>query len=364
MEAITVSITPAAKTYSISVGAPNLMYLQKLVSLNAYSRIIIITDTNIWKRHEEYVRQHIPYIHTICAIPSGEQHKTIETIGRIWSHLHTSRVDRKSLIINVGGGVIGDVGGFAASTYMRGVDFVQIPTTLLSMVDASVGGKTGINFKSVKNLVGSFQQPIAVLADTYFLSSLPDRELRSGLAEMIKHGLISSSEHVSHINTLLKESAHKDSLAAHKSLPILIHESIRIKKQVVEQDPSEIGMRKILNFGHTIGHAIEVDSHTTPSPLTHGEAVAIGMVAESCISDTLGISKGLSDRIRKILIHAHLPTQYARAHTDAIIKLIQSDKKNVSGKVLFSLVTHIGNCAWNIEVNDVVIRKALKYISL
>ncbi len=363
MDAITVSIAPAAKTYSISVGTHNLVYLQKLVSLDAYSKIIIITDTNVWRRHEEYVRRHIPYIHTICAIPSGEENKTIETIERIWSHLYTSKVDRKSLIINVGGGVVGDLGGFAASTYMRGTDFVQIPTTLLSMVDASVGGKTGINFKSVKNLVGAFQQPVAVLADTHFLLSLPDRELRSGLAEMIKHGLISSSEHVSHINTLLKESTHKDSLAAHESLPILIHESICIKKQVVEQDPSEIGKRKILNFGHTIGHAIEADSHTTSSPLTHGEAVAIGMVAESYISDTLGISKGLSDRIRKMLIHAQLPTQYARAHTDSIIALIQSDKKNVSGKVLFSLVTHIGNCAWNIEVDESVIKKALKHIS-
>jgi 3-dehydroquinate synthase len=364
MEVIKVSIANPASTYTVCVGDHILVNLKKIVSLELYSKIIVITDANVSSLHERYITQHIPYIHSICVIPSGEENKTIESVECIWSHLHTSRVDRKSLVINIGGGVIGDVGGFAASTYMRGIDFIQIPTTLLSMVDASVGGKTGINFKSVKNLVGSFQQPIAVLADTYFLSSLPDRELRSGLAEMIKHGLISSSEHVSHINTLLKESAHKDSLAAHKSLPILIYESICIKKQVVEQDPSEIGMRKILNFGHTIGHAIEVDSHTTPSPLTHGEAVAIGMVAESCISDTLGISKGLSDRIRKMLIHAHLPTQYARAHSEAIIKLIQSDKKNVSGKVLFSLVTHIGNCAWNIEVNDVVIRKALKYISL
>ncbi|MTI19497.1 3-dehydroquinate synthase, partial [Fulvivirga sp. RKSG066] len=212
----------------------------------------------------------------IIAIKSGEKNKTLDTCSDIWEKMTEYGLDRKSLMINLGGGVIGDMGGFGASTYKRGIDFINIPTTLLSQVDASVGGKLGIDFKGFKNHIGLFKDPKMVLVDSKFLNTLPKRELRSGFAEIIKHSIIADK------NQWNKIKVHAfDELDFEK----LIQQSVAIKVKVVEEDPEEAGLRKILNFGHTIGHAIESFYLETPSQLLHGEAIAIGMICEAYVAE-------------------------------------------------------------------------------
>lgn len=299
--------------------------------------------------------------------------------------MHQAKCDRKSLVINIGGGVIGDMGGFAAATYMRGVDFIQVPTTLLAMVDASVGGKLAIDFDGVKNLIGSFQSPKAVIIDTSFLDTLPERELHSGFAEIIKHGLIADKTYFREVQTYLKYDT--DTHPSLRKVPAglqgegkvletgtedmlrLIHRSVEIKKSIVEADPTEQGIRKILNFGHTIGHAIESHSMahslqlTAHSPLLHGEAIAIGMVAEAHIAMQIGqLAANELVQIEEVLSRAQLPTRY-RLVDQSIRDLMRSDKKNSHGKIKFALLKGIGECAHDIEVDKIVIDKALAYIT-
>ena len=289
----------------------------------------------------------------IIEILSGETNKDLSTCEQIWSEMATNRLDRHSLLINLGGGVIGDMGGFAASCYMRGIDFLQIPTTLLSQVDASVGGKLGVDFKGYKNFIGLFNDPQAVLIDPNFLKTLPEKELRSGYAEMIKHALICDANEWE----LLRNKPWNE-----LDWTEFIARSVEIKKNVVLEDPKEGGLRKVLNFGHTIGHAIESISLEGDKPLLHGEAIALGMMAEASLSAM--VSSLRDDELKQIQEYIHgvfgdLDTEVL-TNEKRITELMLSDKKNKDGNILFSLLDSIGSCGFDRTVEYEAINDALK----
>ena len=264
-------------------------------------------------------------------IPSGESEKNLSTCEKIWQCMLAAKLDRKALVVNLGGGVIGDMGGFCAATWKRGVDFIQIPTTLLSMTDAAIGGKTGIDFQGIKNTIGVFKQPAAVFVDPVFLQTLPERELRSGYAEVIKHALIGDPELARQLSEGMT-SSHP--LTSVDWLDIL-QKSIAVKARVVQEDPLEKGLRMLLNFGHSIGHALESWFLETDEPLTHGEAIYIGMVCEAPTLTKAAAegSRNLQTAVltlgNNIFPHRHLdPTIFP-----SIWERMQQDKKNSSGTV-------------------------------
>ncbi|MEQ3662819.1 MAG: 3-dehydroquinate synthase family protein, partial [Flavobacterium sp.] len=272
--------TIQAHNYKILFGNLGYEFLSETIKPQLYSKVFIIVDENT-------SNQCLPYFLAnfatevaleIIELEAGESHKNIETCLGIWNSLTELEGDRKSIIVNLGGGVITDIGGFIACTFKRGIDFINVPTTLLSMVDASIGGKNGVDLGNLKNQIGIIREPKAVLIDTHFLTTLSAREMRSGLAEMLKHGLIYDKVYWNKFKNL--NSLNTD------DLNILIHESIQIKNKIVSEDLTENGIRKSLNFGHTLGHAIESYFLENPNKesLLHGEAIAIGMILESYIS--------------------------------------------------------------------------------
>jgi len=283
-----------------------------------YSQILIITDENIrehclplfWQKTG--LSPKIPLV----IVPPGEIHKTLATCEYIWQAMFAARLDRKALVINLGGGVIGDMGGFCAATFKRGVDFIQIPTTLLAMTDAAIGGKLGIDFQGIKNAVGVFRNPAAVFVDPAFLHTLPARELRSGFAEVIKHALIGAPGLWETIRVMPANQLTPDRTDWHD----LLCASIAVKVRVVAEDPLEKGLRALLNYGHTIGHALESYFLHTEHPLTHGEAVAIGMICEGARDSTI---------IIRHFGHRPIP----ESSFPALWKLMLQDKKNASGTV-------------------------------
>jgi 3-dehydroquinate synthase len=316
--------------------------LNALVKEKAYSKIFVLVDTLTEEHCLPILKEKTSFDSHVISIPSGEKYKTIETCQTIWSSLIESQADRHSCLLNLGGGVIGDMGGFCASTFMRGIDFVQVPTTLLSQVDASVGSKLGIDYLDYKNIVGVFNEPQAVLIDVQFLQTLIDRELRSGYAEVIKHALIQDAN-------LWQDLQSIKDLKAVDWLPI-VHRNVDIKKTVVDQDPYEKGLRKILNFGHTIGHAVETNYLHQEHPLLHGEAIAIGMIVESWIAKEKGLLnesafKEIEAYIRSI--YDDLPSEIN--NQSSVLAHMKADKKNKGGVVLASLVTGIGECGFDVK---------------
>ncbi|AND62973.1 3-dehydroquinate synthase [Flavobacterium covae] len=318
--------------------------LNHFLKENKFSKIFIIVDENT----NEYCLPHfLPKLETelsleIIELEAGEENKTIETCVNIWEALTELGADRKSLIINIGGGVITDMGGFIASTFKRGLSFINIPTTLLSMVDASIGGKNGIDLGGLKNQIGTITQPNMVLIDSYYLQSLSQRELRSGLAEMLKHGLIANKNHWNRFKDL--------SSINFQDFDSIIKESVTIKAQIVEQDPREIGIRKTLNFGHTLGHAIETFflEHSNKERLLHGEAIACGMILESFLSfkkKLLSADEYLE--IKNLICGIYDSISFDSDEINFIINLLIHDKKNEFGKVQFSLLNSIGQCVIN-----------------
>jgi 3-dehydroquinate synthase len=304
---------------------------------------------------DEHTKEHcLPLFessHELIEIKSGEQNKTLETCGTIWSKLTELGFSRKSLLINVGGGVIGDMGGFAASTYKRGIRFVNFPTTLLSMVDASIGGKLGVDFNGFKNHIGVFNDPTAVVICTQFLNTLPERQIRSGFAEVLKHGLIADKKYWEEVKNHHLTTANWETI---------IPKSIVLKQQVVSEDPWESGKRKILNFGHTLGHAIETYFLGTEKELLHGEAIAIGMILEAHLSfqkQGLEVSE-LEEIVETIKQHFQL---YELPLLSEFGQLMIQDKKNEGGNVKFALITAIGDCRYDINVADGEIQEALIY---
>lgn len=294
-------------------------------------------------------------IDTVIEIPSGEKNKNIEKCQIIWKKMLMSRLDRKSLCINLGGGVIGDMGGFCAHSFMRGIDFIQIPTTLLSQVDASVGGKLGVNLDGIKNMVGAFAFPSGVFVDIQFLNSLPKRELNSGYAEMLKHGYIQDY-------SLIEGLVKNDILASIDSEKHLA-KSIQIKANIVAEDPFEKGCRKTLNFGHTIGHAIETISHQTDYPLLHGEAIFIGMACETIVSWKMNL---ISDELMREICQ-DIYTLYPQMHSECfssfneLNSIILKDKKNERSEVRMTLLTGKGTCKYDVTVLPETIHASLTY---
>lgn len=318
------------------------------------SSIFVLTDKNSEKHCLHLFLERVPVPFSVILIPEGEEHKHLETCQHIWTNLMEKGADRKSLLINLGGGVIGDIGGFCAATYMRGIPFIQIPTTLLSQVDASIGGKLGIDLHQLKNMIGVIQPPHAVHIMTGFLSSLPEREMRSGYAEMLKHGLIASSE----IWQRLAAKMPSDSLEWGRE----VIASIKIKKSITEQDPLEKGIRKILNFGHTIGHAIESRWLSAPQRLLHGEAIAIGMICEAYISYSKGLlSEEELFEIRSSLVQHFGHHPKAVNGSEDIIQLMRSDKKNEKGIIRMALLDGIGAAVFNQPVEEQLIRESLMF---
>ncbi|MEQ9593447.1 MAG: 3-dehydroquinate synthase [Cyclobacteriaceae bacterium] len=317
---------------------------------NRYSQIAVLVDENTKKHCYPLIRDEIP-THSLIEIKSGEKHKTIETCCTIWDHLTKVKFDRHGLLVMLGGGVIGDMGGFAAATFKRGIDFILVPTTLLSQVDASVGGKLGVDYQGFKNHVGLFQEPKATLIAPIFLGTLSERELRSGYAEVIKHALVGDA---SMWNTIRKSPIKEQEWES------LIAESVAFKLSVTKEDPTEKGLRKILNFGHTVGHAIESASLSTRMPLLHGEAIAVGMITESQIAYKKNlISREALDEIADYIISIF--DRMALQEDEVILKVMRQDKKNKENKILMALVNPIGQAVWDVEVSEKEICNSLAY---
>ncbi len=288
-------------------------------------------------------------------IPAGERFKNLSTVDSVYRIFAQAKLDRKSLVIAVGGGVLGDIVGFAAATYLRGVRFVQVPTTLLSQVDSSVGGKTGVDLPEGKNLVGAFHQPRCVLIDPTTLRTLPLRELRSGMAEVIKYGIIYDKAFFEKIGSLLPSILKRDE----ESLIAVIARSCEIKAEVVSQDETEQGLRAILNFGHTIGHALE--STTNYKRFKHGEAISIGMVSAALIGEESGVTPPETTRAICALLEAtKLPTAFPPdIENDLIMEATLLDKKTEGGKLNFVLASEIGNVSVHKGVSGKIVRAAL-----
>jgi len=337
--------------YNVEVG-PIKESLEAFLKGRSDTSTTVIVDENTEQHCLPIIASILPS-YSLVTITSGEEHKTLATCEKIWGAMAASKVDRHGLVINLGGGVIGDMGGFVASTYMRGLDFIQIPTTLLSQVDASVGGKLGVDFNGLKNFIGLFQNPRAVLVDPNFIDTLTPEDHRSGFAEMIKHAMIRDKNIWDRL-TALDSWSDMDRMTE-------IYESIKIKKDVVTEDPREGGLRKILNFGHTIGHAIETLSFSTSRPYLHGEAIGLGMAAEAILSvASCGLPKEDATRILSYLntVYDGLDLSILSRY-DEIIELMHSDKKNKGGQIRFSLLKDIGNCTWDISVGHEDIKKAI-----
>ena len=348
--------------YTVHVGAGLRDDLAPLIAETAPAHhYAVITDANISARYAEPLVAALARFGrtSLHVIPGGESFKTRESWSRLTDELLDAGGTRDTTVVALGGGVVGDFAGFVAATYMRGVPVVQVPTTLLAMIDASVGGKTGVDTQAGKNLVGAFHAPAAVVADVDVLSTLPPAHRRAGLAEAIKHGVIADADYLTTIESQLDALQRAESGA---TLP-LVARSVEIKADVARADPLERGRRRILNFGHTLGHAIE---HVSGFSLLHGECVAIGMVLEARLAERLGIAEaGVAERIEDTLIRAKLPTSRpAHMDVDAIVASTRRDKKARAGAVEYALPTRIGEMTeqggrWSVPVDEETVRAIL-----
>jgi 3-dehydroquinate synthase len=329
--------------------------LKNFLNQSSYSKVFFLVDLNTSEHCMPIIGKYLPELdnYDIIEIDPGEENKNIDYCIGVWHMLLDFGADRNSLLINLGGGVVTDMGGFAASTYKRGIDFVQIPTTLLSQVDASVGGKTGIDLGSVKNIVGTFAQPKAVFICHEFLRSLDKRQLTSGFAEVVKHGLIADRAYFDTIKST--DLALID--------PAIVYHSVVIKNNVVTTDPYEKGLRKTLNFGHTIGHAIETYSiKNDKNPLLHGEAIAVGMICEGYLSHKYhSLGKTELDELIAF-VRAIFPDYSITQESDQeVIEYMKNDKKNAQGNIGFALLEKIGKCDYNLYMKEEKIIESLDF---
>jgi len=329
-----------AQNYSIEFRENAYLSLNNLIAKNDYSKLFLLTDTNTNISCSSHFLANLQTNKEIeiLEIPNGEAHKNIDTCVSLWNALIELGADRKSLLINLGGGVTTDIGGFVATTFMRGFDFVHVPTSLLAMVDASVGGKNGVDLGGLKNIIGTIKTPKIVLIDSFFLNTLPAKEMRNGLAEMLKHGLIADASYFDKLSNLADFNL--------TDLDGLIHESIIIKNTVVSNDPFEKGARKKLNFGHTLGHAVETYSFNTENPLSHGEAVIIGSILALFLSTkAIGFPIDLAKSIKNQFLKTYTKIDFNTTEIEAIIGLLKHDKKNKNGIVNFVLLEEIGKAS-------------------
>ena len=324
--------------YSITIG-PRLLENRALIeSQIPFNDCLIVTDTTVAPLYLAKLRGALGEREVSeCILPAGERHKTLQTAGRVFDALVGKKLNRDATVLALGGGVVGDIAGFAAACYQRGIAYAQIPTTMLAQVDSSVGGKTGVNHSGGKNLIGAFHQPCAVITDIDTLSTLPDRELSAGLAEVIKYGCIWDPLLIDWLEANLEKLKARDQ----EALTYAIRRSCEIKATVVAQDERELGLRAILNFGHTFGHAIE--AATAYETYLHGEAVGLGMLMASDLSLRLGlIDAAARNRIYALVQRAGLPTESPRMGAERALELIRMDKKVLAGAVRLVLLEKLG----------------------
>lgn len=349
-------INPTENLKMITIADDTFSALNEFLQRKNYSKIFILVDENT---HEYCLPILLGNLETdlafeILEVEAGEEMKNIQTANQLWEILTEMQADRKALMINLGGGVITDMGGFVASTYKRGIEFMNIPTTLLSMCDASIGGKTGIDLMHYKNMVGTFTFPEQIFVYPKFLETLPFKELRSGFAEMLKHGLIADKIHWESLLQIQKLDA--ESIIPHITV------SMKIKEEVVQKDFQEKNIRKTLNFGHTIGHAAESLFLNQGNPVLHGEAVAMGMIAETRLALLEGLIREEDADDIIVGIRKYYPYLDISDFTDEEISdLLLNDKKNTDRAVNFSLVSGIGNCTFDQQCSPKNILQALKF---
>ncbi|MEG9326779.1 3-dehydroquinate synthase [Salinimicrobium catena] len=332
--------------------------LNQFLAEKNFSKIFILVDQNT---HLHCLSSFLPKLETsipieVLEMEAGEANKTIETCNGIWQVLSELGADRKSVMINLGGGVVTDLGGFVAATFKRGISCIHFPTTLLGMVDAAIGGKNGVNLDGLKNQIGVIRPPEMVVLDTSFLQTLPAAEMRSGLAEMLKHGLIQNEDYWDRLSDLSNLDL--------SDLDSLIEESIEIKENVVQQDPTEQNLRKSLNFGHTLGHAIESYflEASEKQKLLHGEAVAVGMVLAAYLSfRTESFPQEKLQEIKETIVSMYGQIEISREDQEKIIELLKFDKKNEAGKINFVLLRRIGEPVMDRQVTNELIYDAFSY---
>jgi 3-dehydroquinate synthase len=337
---------------------------ESIQPLNIGKKILLVSNPEIFDFYGEIVTKSLTdagftvYHHLI---PSGETYKTLDTIAKVYDTALKNRLERSSTLISLGGGVIGDMTGFAAATWLRGVNFIQIPTSLLAMVDASIGGKTGVNHPQGKNLIGAFYQPKLVFIDPLVLKTLPEREFRAGMAEVIKYGVIWDKNLFAELESA--QTLVNLSSLSEKALSNIITRSCQAKIDVVSQDEKEAGLRAILNYGHTIGHAIE--SLTGYSQINHGEAVGIGMIAVGKMATLLDLWTPEAENRQFTLIEkSGLPTAIPhQLDSNQILHLLQTDKKVKAGKVRFILPKSIGEVFISDQVEEEMVRKAIELVT-
>jgi len=343
---------------SLYNGLESLGDFRQFLSNSNYSEMVVLIDENTQKFCLPLIKEYIGTHSTIC-IKSGEEYKSIRTCQDIWKQLSDKEIDRKALIINLGGGVICDMGGFIASTYKRGIDFVNIPTTLLAMCDASIGGKLGVNLDGIKNAIGLFKNPKAIVLYNNFLKTLPERQFMSGFAEIIKHALIGDKR-------VFKELLEAEDIKS--DIEKFIGRSIRTKNRIVNLDVFEQGIRKSLNFGHTVGHAIEtyfLVNHPD-KPIYHGEAIAAGMIAESWISwKKKYLEEAELKQISNYILKEFSKLNFSKNNFNEIVSFTLKDKKNEHRQRLFTLIDGIGQ----FRINEIIIEEDIMqsleyYISL
>lgn len=331
-------------TYDITIDA--------LPQLTFDTNVVVVTNPTVAGYHLETLLSRISatQLHVVT-IPDGEEYKTLQTVENILNECFEHKLDRKSLLIAFGGGVIGDMTGFTASLYQRGIDFIQIPTTLLSQVDASVGGKTGVNNKYGKNLIGAFYQPKAVYIDPAFLDTLPPREFAAGIAEIVKMAVMFDKSYFEFLQTA--DFSNKETLKE------VIKKSVELKAWVVNQDEKEAGIRAVLNYGHTFGHVVENETNYTT--YLHGEAVAIGIVMANALAVELGIfTKEEETQVKTFLEKASLPTEYIIEDVDDFYEHFFLDKKSVKGNIKFILPQSMGQHTMLSNIDENVVKKVLR----
>ncbi|MBI5563430.1 MAG: 3-dehydroquinate synthase [Chloroflexi bacterium] len=337
------------RSMSILLGADVLNALGVMLRARGLrGRVALISDSNVAPLYGERVAKSLSmsgFEPVLLRVPAGEASKTLETAGVLYEKLVEGGIERNGLIIALGGGMIGDLAGFVAATYLRGIQWIDVPTSLLAMIDASIGGKVGVDLSAGKNLVGAFHPPLLTISDMTTLHSLPGREFRSGLAEMIKAGVIGDAELFA-----MFESGGTD-------LPEMMRRSIQVKVDVVREDPFERGRRAALNLGHTIGHGIESASKFE---LLHGEAIAIGTIAEARVAERMGLARsGVADRIERVIERVDLPTRFVGLDIEEIIALMQADKKKKGGRLKYALPRDVGDVVTGVNVNAEVVVEVL-----
>ena len=347
-------------SYLVFIGKESLRSIDGFIAKGSYGKVFILTDSSA----QNFC---LPQLYKDCKslrkafvieIKSGERNKNIKTCELIWKKLSHYNADKNSLLINLGGGMISDIGGFVASNYKRGINYINVPTTLLAQVDASIGGKTALNLGSVKNQIGSFANPAAVFIYPAFIDTLSKRELLSGFAEIIKYALIADKKLWKKIIDTFPHKLNS------KTCEELIIASVIIKNKIVKKDPKEKGLRKILNYGHTVGHALEAFYTNSKNGLLHGEAIAMGMIAETYLSNKLGLFSELQMKeVNEIILRWYNYCTLSKLNKRKIMELMIHDKKNENDQINFTLLNKIGNAVTDNYCSNKLIEESLDYLN-